>query len=123
MLLDGTDGLQFSPNLQDGNLLKSFVHSLNRNIDFEYSHTDDDFYDHIDTHMFYMQDSMMLNYTANADNENYEITIDGTTNLSSSLKSYAFAMKGHYYGLSPKAADSVPTIRNSTTGEKIDTAT
>jgi len=39
----------------------------------------------------------MINATGNPANENYQVLIDGTTNMTSTLLAYGFAAKGHYY--------------------------
>ena len=48
--------------------------------------------------------------TANPANENYEVYVDGTSNMSSTLGAFGFVAKGHYYQLSPLADDSKPVI-------------
>jgi len=41
VLLDGTDGMQFSPAMSKDNKLKAFVNDMSRNCYFDYSNTDD----------------------------------------------------------------------------------
>ena len=64
--------------------------------------------------MFYMNDAVLQNSTANS---NFEIQVTGTTNLTTTLNAYAFAAKGHYYGLSDLAADSKPDILDSSSNQ------
>ena len=51
MQLDGSDGFQFSPDLDEDYVLKAFVNDLSRNCYFDYSHTDDR-YPHLETYVF-----------------------------------------------------------------------
>lgn len=39
--------------------------------------------------------------------------VDGTTNLTTTIKAPAFASKGHFYQISPEVSSSVPLIVNS----------
>jgi len=52
----------------------------------------------------------MLNSTANPANQVYMINVDGTTNLTTTLRAPVFASKGHFYQISPEVASSVPSI-------------
>lgn len=52
----------------------------------------------------------MLNETANPANKNYQVLVDGTTNMTTTLGAYGFAAKGHYFQLSNEAADSKPIL-------------
>ena len=52
----------------------------------------------------------MYNMTRNPSNTNYQVYIDGTTNMTSTLNAPAFCAKGHYYQLSPEAESSKCTI-------------
>ena len=54
----------------------------------------------------------MLNSTANPANEIYMINVDGTTNLTTTMKAPVFASKGHFYQISSEVAASVPIIKN-----------
>ena len=51
MYLDGTDGMQFSPDLSTDSTIAAFVNDLSRNCYFDHSHTDDT-YPHLDTYVF-----------------------------------------------------------------------
>ena len=51
VLLDGTDGLQFSPALSTDDTLAAFVNDWSRNCYFDYSHSDDT-YSGIDQYVF-----------------------------------------------------------------------
>ena len=51
VLLDGTDGMQFSPVLDKDAPIKAFVNDLSRNCFFDYSYTSDK-YPHLDTYMY-----------------------------------------------------------------------
>ena len=109
VLLDGTDGMQFTPALKTDDVIKAFVNDLNRNCYFDYSHNDDT-YPGLDNYYFAIQYALMQNKTANPANENYDVRITGTTNMTTSLNAYGFAAKGHYLQLSEEASSSVPTI-------------
>jgi len=39
----------------------------------------------------------MQNMTENPANENYQVKVTGTTNMTTSLNAWGFAAKGHYY--------------------------
>ena len=51
VMLDGTDGMQFSPALTEESILKAFVNDLSRNCYFDYSHNDDT-YPHLDNYIY-----------------------------------------------------------------------
>lgn len=57
----------------------------------------------------------MYNKTRNPDNDNFDVFVDGTTNVTSTLKAQAFASKGHFLDISEEAAalGSVPVIKNA----------
>ena len=109
VLLDGTDGMQFSPDLQKDDVIKAFVNDLSRNCYFDYSHNDDT-YPGLDQYVFNIQYALMVNKTANPVNVNYDVRITGTTNLTTTLNAYGFAAKGHYLQLSEEAEESKPNI-------------
>lgn len=113
VLLNGTDGLQFSPDLSSDDTLFTFAPDLNRNLYFTYKSTNDSYYN-LDTYMYYVSDEVLQNST---DNANYEIDISGTTNLTTTMNAYAFAAKGHYYGIDDKASDSKPQLFDSSMSE------
>ena len=58
VLLDGTDGIQFSPDLSENDKIGAFVSDLSRNCYFDYDHMDDS-YTHVSTMIFKMQQSFM----------------------------------------------------------------
>ena len=109
VLLDGTDGMQFSPDLSKDSTLKAFVNDLSRNCYFDYSHTDDR-YPHLETYVYAIQEDLMRNDTHYAPNKNYQVNITGTSNMTSSLQAYAFVAKGHYFQMSDAVSDSMPII-------------
>ena len=51
VLLDGTDGMQFSPDLSENDVIAAFVNDLSRNCYFDYERMDDS-YPHIKTMIF-----------------------------------------------------------------------
>ena len=57
--LDGTDGFQFSPNLQTEDVIAAFVNDLNRNCYFDYYETDDTTYPGLDTYIYLIQLELM----------------------------------------------------------------
>lgn len=111
VLLDGTDGMQFSPDLSKESTLKAFVNDLSRNCYFDYSHTDDR-YPHLDTYVYAIQTDLMRNDTDYSPNKNYQVNITGTSNMTTSLQAYAFVAKGHYYQMSDAVNASIPVIVN-----------
>ena len=60
--------------------------------------------------MFTISPDMMLNRTANPANAAFDILVDGTSNLTTTLRAPAFASKGHFYQISLEAIMSVPLI-------------
>ena len=58
VLLDGTDGIQFSPGLSKNDKIGAFVSDLSRNCYFDYDRMDDS-YPYISTMIFKMQQSFM----------------------------------------------------------------
>ena len=96
MLLDGSDGMQFSPALTEDDVIAAFVNDLSRNCYFDFAHNDDT-YPHLDNYIYKIQDALMVNQTANPSNALYQVKITGTTNMTSSLNAWGFAAKGHYY--------------------------
>jgi len=107
----GTDGMQFTPDLSEEDVIGAFVNDISRIAFFTYEDKNTA-YKGLDTMMFQLQDSMMLNMTANPANEVFDVYVDGTTNLTTTLKAAAFASKGHFYQISPEVSSSVPKIVN-----------
>ena len=99
-MVDGTDGFQFSPTLKNDMTLSAFVNDLSRNCYFSFN-KDDNRYEHYTVKLFQIQESMMYNMTENKENENFNVYVTGTTNMTSTLNAPAFCAKGHYYQLSP----------------------
>ena len=95
VLLDGTDGIQFSPDLSTDDTIAAFVHDINRNFYFDYTHSDDT-YPGLDLYIFQIQNDLMVNETANPSNENFDVKITGTSNITTSLNAFGFVSKGHY---------------------------
>ena len=62
--------------------------------------------------MFTIEESLMLNKTANPLNEIYDVRITGTSNMTTTLNAWSFVAKGHYYQLSEEASESKPIIRD-----------
>ena len=54
VLLDGTDGMQFSPDLKKSDTIKAFVNDLSRNCFFDFDHNDDR-YPGIDNYIYQIQ--------------------------------------------------------------------
>ena len=52
----------------------------------------------------------MYNQTRNPSNEMYFGYIDGTSNLTTTLKAQGFVSKGHFYEISQVVSESVPLI-------------
>ena len=50
--------------------------------------------------------------TRNPDNKMYYGFIDGTSNLTTTIKAPGFVSKGHFYQISEEVLDSVPLIVN-----------
>ena len=95
VLLDGTDGMQFSPDLSTDDTIAAFVHDINRNFYFDYTHSDDT-YPGLDLYIFQIQNDLMVNEMVNPANKNFDVKITGTSNITTSLNAYGFVSKGHY---------------------------
>ena len=108
--LNGTDGLQFSLKLSSDDSLFTFAPDLNRNLEFTYKSTNTS-YDSVETYMYYLDAACLESSEATA---NFDIVIDGISNLTTTLRASAIAAKGHYYGLSADASYAVPKIVDST---------
>ena len=78
-------------------MIGAFVNDLSRTCYFEYQWSQKKTYPHLDMMMFYIEQDAMYNMTRNPSNANYDIYVDGTTNMTSTLKANAFASKGHFY--------------------------
>ena len=109
--------MQFLPDLKESDTIGAFVNDLSRNCYFDYDRMDDS-YHYIKTMIFKLQSSLMQNETANPTNANYEVKITGTTNMTSTLRAYSFAAKGHYYQISDEVLSSKPKIVDAK-GEEI----
>jgi len=95
--LSGTDGMQFHPLVSRDEILDAFVNDLSRSCYFEYSKSDYDTYPGLENMIFEISPIMMHNFTSNPANAKYQIVVDGTTNMTTTLKAQTFASKGHYY--------------------------
>jgi len=85
---------------------------MSRNCEFSYSETDSDTYPGLDNMVFQLEEALMLNKTANPNNEIYDVRITGTSNMTTTLGAWSFVAKGHYYELSPEAEESKPILRD-----------
>ncbi len=63
--------------------------------------------------IFSISQDLMYNMTRNPDNEMYFGYIDGTSNLTTTLKAPGFVSKGHYYQISSEVTESIPKIVNT----------
>ena len=93
----GTDGAQFQPDLDSGITLAAFVNDLSRPCAFSFTSENTNFYKSLTKLNYELQATQMLNSTANPANQVYMINVDGTTNLTTTLKAPVFASKGHFY--------------------------
>lgn len=62
--------------------------------------------------IYKISENMMFNMTRNPDNTMYYGYIDGTGNLTTTLKAPAFVSKGHFLQISDEVTYSVPNIVN-----------
>jgi len=95
--ITGTDGLQFSPNLDKNSVLSVFNADIMRTLNYTYNSTSHDFKGYT-TLIFETDSSAFENSTANAI---FNVNISGTANLTSITGSPAFAAKGNYLNISP----------------------
>jgi len=108
----GTDGAQFQPDLDSGITLTAFVNDLSRPCVFSYTGENTNFYKSLTMLNYQLESSQMLNSTANPANAIYMINVDGTSNLTTTMRAPMFASKGHFYQISDEVASSVPVIKN-----------
>lgn len=96
--LVGTDGLQFEPGLEDDDVLTVFFPELSRAVQFEFVSETEDIpqNENLDSFTYKIK---MGQLNATLDNEIYDIFINGTTNLTTTLGAPSFATQGHFYGL------------------------
>jgi CD36 family len=103
--------MQFNPLLEKKDEIWVFVNDLSRCGSFDYDRTDDT-YPHLKNLIYVLSESLMYNQTRNPDNANYFGYVDGTSNLTTTIKAPGFVSKGHFYQISPEVASSVPVIVN-----------
>mmetsp|Transcript_78093 Transcript_78093/g.107977 ORF Transcript_78093/g.107977 Transcript_78093/m.107977 type:complete len:143 (+) Transcript_78093:2582-3010(+) len=110
--------MQFHPLLEDDEILGAWVNDLSRTCYFNYIDSDTTTYPGLDMMKYYIEDDQMYNLTANPANALFEIYVDGTTNMTTTLKAPAFASKGHYYQISEEIKDvSVPKLTDKNGNE------
>lgn len=107
--LKGTDGMQQNPIMNTDEYTWAFVNDISRSGYFEYLRTDDT-YPHLKNLIYGLPQVLMYNQTKNPENAKYQVYIDGTTNLTTTLKAPGFVSKGHYYQISTEVTSSVPKI-------------
>lgn len=108
----GTDGLQFTPELNRGGELSFFSSEWSRNVGLQYTNTTDD-YAGIEMLNYVMKPSMWEK------SEKYDTMIGGTMNVTEVLGSQAFVAKGRYCNIDPNEKESIPKILD-TTGRPLD---
>lgn len=89
--------MQFRPNLNKDEQIEVFVNDLSRSGAFDYTRTDEKSYPHLKNMIYTISQDLMHNMTKNPDNEMYFGYIDGTSNLTTTLKAPGFVSKGHFY--------------------------
>lgn len=115
VLIQGTDGAQFGGDVDSEDKLWMWVNNLNRPVKILYDETDTSNANWSGLEVYqYSQCQMCLqNSTANAGNAPFNITVSGTSNLTTVLKAPTFASQGHFYEVSSEASMSVPVITDS----------
>ena len=112
--LSGTDGNQVHPNLKEEQLgdLLIFVSDLSRAGGFEKKNVtqDENIYQGLTLYFIQIQQSLMSNYTYNPANTIYDVRINGTANLATSLMAPVIASKGHFYQMADDLGDTIPPI-------------
>ncbi len=88
--------MQFNPLLDKKDQIWVFVNDLSRCGPFDYARTDDT-YPHLKNLIYVLSEELMFNQTRNPDNANYFGLVDGTSNLTTTLKAPGFVSKGHFY--------------------------
>jgi len=88
--------MQFNPLLKKDEQIWVFFNDLSRYGPLDYSYTDDT-YPHLKNLIYVLSENMMYNQTRNPDNAKYFGYVDGTSNLTTTLKAPVFVSKGHFY--------------------------
>jgi hypothetical protein len=99
--VSGTDGLQFSPNLNTSTPIHVFSSDLSRSISYAFDHTDDKQFKGFRTQIWLLEPSNFAKGT-------FMSTFDGSTNLTSSYDTLFFATNGNFFGASSEVQGSIP---------------
>jgi hypothetical protein len=78
VLLDGTDGVQFNPDISGDEYLSIFTPLLQRSAYYTKIEAEDNIYTDINTLNYQIVSSFMSNLRDNQDNEKYWITVSNT---------------------------------------------
>ena len=113
--MNGTDGNQFHPNVQEDEILVAFVNNFARTANFVYGESDYDAYNNnthkaIEMMNFYLDKNLMKNQEENPDNKNYHTEYDGTINLNTVMMAQTIGTKGHFMEIGDKLKAKLPSI-------------
>ena len=89
-----------------------FMNSLSRIIDLDYyGKSNDTLFENITTYVYTISNSSLQDMAINKANENFEVGVSGTSNLTRPWQSYAFWSKGHYLDIAESVREkSIPSI-------------
>lgn len=110
----GTNGYQFSPQLNSDSILEIFFADWSRPIAFSYASEEQSASKKFQQITFTMQETQMTNKTETSVNTVFDIWVTGTSNLTSSLSMPSFVSNSYFYGVtSSDAVDSIPIIKDA----------
>lgn len=110
----GTNGYQFSPQLNSDSILEIFFADWSRPIAFSYASEEQSASKKFQQITFTMQETQMTNKTETSVNTVFDIWVTGTSNLTSSLSMPSFVSNSYFYGVtSSDVVDSIPIIKDA----------
>jgi hypothetical protein len=115
--MNGTDGIQFAPEMDDDAVgsVTVFSSDLSRTINFIYEGDSHSQFKGFETLQWTFDPTQFQNATTNPANANFMINVGGTSNLTSTYGIPMFASFANFYGIAddPEVQMSVP-INNAT---------
>jgi hypothetical protein len=113
--VNGTDGNQFHPLVEQDEILTAFVPDFARQTGFTYKNSQFDAYPcgkskSVEMMNFYLYEKEMESKYKNHENVIYNTLYDGTINLETVLLAPAIGTKGHYYQIDKQLSPRLPRI-------------
>ena len=95
--LDGTDGVQFHPLIDESTELSVFTNEIARNGYFTHVSSNTDDYDGLNVLTYQIKENLMWAQDYNPDNKIFNTQINGTTSMATVLRAPVLVSKGHYF--------------------------